>query len=224
MEWNPPPPRPIPRMMFFCANNLVTSSQSVFHINVRVINYQHARSHIPLLAIQLFSPDNPPLPPACFQSLFPSPHTLPPPLHECHHVFGSLPVIKLVTMVKSRVVIDPPGTGLTCHSSRPPGSNAWGDRGLGPAHRSSPKPKDSGAGGGVKWWDDWRGSRGSLSKIKGCVVERRSSLSRNLSSLTEPRIDIDEPTIECHQNTEKENCEHSNSNTGKLVFICDSGH
>ena len=68
-------------------------------------------------------------------------------------------------------------------------------------------------------------------------MERRSSLSRNLSSpaeltitidqsaqylslLTELRINIDEPTIECRLNTEKDNCEHTNSNPEKL----DSGH
>ena len=50
------PYHPQPRMIFFCENNLLTSCCSLFSINVRVINYQHIRAHIPLLPNQPFSP------------------------------------------------------------------------------------------------------------------------------------------------------------------------
>ena len=49
-------------------------------------------------------------------------------------------------------------------------------------------PGETGEGGGWGGGGDGTGSRGSLSEIQACVVERRSSLSRNLSSLSEFKI------------------------------------
>ena len=54
-----------------------------------------------------------------------------------------------------------------------------------PSHQVPGRPgRVEGWGGG----GDGTGSRGSLSEIQACVVERRSSLSRNLSSLSEFKI------------------------------------